>query len=74
MRKRELSPKKISRHRTRTKRVKSTKERDDLSKLSRRILEEAKKIAQMEVQKVAMEVLSDATVIARWEKNPFYIS
>ena len=74
MRKRELSPKKISRHRTRTKRVKSTKESDDLSKLSRRILDEAKKIAIMEVQKMAMEVLSDATVIARWEKNPFYIS
>jgi len=74
MRKKELSPKKISRHRTRTKRVKSTKESDDISKLSRRILDEAKKIAIMEVQKMAMEVLSDATVIARWEKNPFYIS
>jgi len=74
MRKRELSPKKISRHRTRTNRVKRTKERDDISKLSQRILDEAKKIAQMEVQKMAMEVLSDATVIARWEKNPFYIS
>jgi hypothetical protein len=54
--------------------VKRTKERDDISKLSKRILDEAKKIAQMEVQKMAMEVLSDATVIARWEKNPFYIS
>lgn len=54
--------------------MKNTKESDDLSKLSRRILDEAKKIAIMEVQKMAMEVLSDATIIARWEKNPFYIS
>jgi hypothetical protein len=71
---RELSPKKISRRKKRAKSVKSKQERDDLSTLSHRILEEAKKIAQMEIQKTAMEVLSQATIIARWEKRPFYIS
>jgi hypothetical protein len=71
---RELSSKKISRRKKRTKSTKSKQEHDDLSNVSRKILEEAKKIAQMEVQKTAMEVLSEATIIARWEKNPFYIS
>ena len=71
---RESSQKKVSRRKKRVKRVNSKQERDDLSTLSKRILEEAKKIAQMEIQKTAMQVLSDATIIARWEKNPFYIS
>lgn len=70
----ELSPKKVSRRKKRVKRVKSKPERDDSSTLSKRILEEAKKIAEMEVQRTAMEVLSQATIIARWERNPFYIS
>jgi hypothetical protein len=70
----ELSPKKVSRRKKRVKRVKSKPERDDPSTLSKRILEEAKKIAEMEVQRTAMEVLSQATIIARWERNPFYIS
>jgi hypothetical protein len=70
----ELSPKKVSRRKTRGTRVKSKPARDDPSTLAKRILEEAKKIAEMEVQKTAMEVLSQATIIARWEKNPFYIS
>jgi hypothetical protein len=70
----ELSPKKVSRRKKRVKRVKSKSERDDPSTLAKRILEEAKKIAEMEVQRTAMEVLSQATIIARWERNPFYIS
>lgn len=70
----ELSPKKVSRRKKRVKRVTSKPERDDPSPLAKRILEEAKKIAEMEVQRTAMEVLSQATIIARWERNPFYIS
>jgi hypothetical protein len=70
----ELSPKKVSRRKKRVKRVESKPERDDPSTLAKRILEEAKKIAEMEVQRTAMEVLSQATIIARWERNPFYIS
>ncbi|MCW4038361.1 MAG: hypothetical protein NWF13_06450 [Candidatus Bathyarchaeota archaeon] len=70
----ELSPKKVSRRKKQVKRLKSKPERDDPSTLAKRILEEAKKIAEMEVQRTAMEVLSQATIIARWERNPFYIS
>lgn len=70
----ESSPKKILRRKKRVKRVESKPERDDPSTLAKRILEEAKKIAEMEVQRTAMEVLSQATIIARWERNPFYIS
>ena len=74
MGKEELSPKKSLRHKKRVKRAKNKREHDDVKTMSRMILNEAKRIAHMEVQKLAMEVLSDATVIARWEKNPFYIS
>lgn len=71
MGKKELTPK--TRYRKRRKRVKGKGEEEELKRLSKRILDEAKKIAQMEVQKAAIEVLSEATIIARWEKNPFYI-
>lgn len=74
MGKEELSPKNGLRYKKRVKRTKNKRERDDVKTMSRMILTEAKRIAHMEVQKLAMEVLSDATVIARWEKNPFYIS
>jgi hypothetical protein len=70
----DLSPKKVSRRKKRVKRVKSKQEHEGPSTLAKRILEEAKKIAEMEVQRTAMEVLSQATIIARWERNPFYIS
>jgi hypothetical protein len=70
---REASPKKVLRRRKRGKRLKSKGEGEDLATLSQRILEEAKKIAYMEIQKTATQVLSEATIIARWERNPFYI-
>ena len=69
-----VSPKTGLTHKKHLKRAKTKRERDDVKTMSRMILTEAKRIAHMEVQKLAMEVLSDATVIARWEKNPFYIS
>jgi hypothetical protein len=70
---REASPQKVLRRRKRGKRLKSKGEGEDLVTLSQRILEEAKKIAYMEIQKTATQVLSEATIIARWERNPFYI-
>ncbi len=70
---REASPKKAPRRKRRGKPLKSKGDGEDLATLSQRILEEAKKIARMEIQKTATQVLSDATIIARWERNPFYI-
>ncbi len=70
---REASPKKVPRRKRRGKRPKSKGDSEDLTTLSQRILKEAKKIAYMEIQKTATQVLSEATIIARWERNPFYI-
>ena len=64
------SPHKVN---TKTKK-KSQKEIQKIKLLSKAILAEAKKIAKLEIEKVAMEVLSEAIVMARWEKKPFYIS
>lgn len=47
---------------------------DDTQALSQKILAEARKIAELEIQKMALKVLSEATVVARWEHNPFYIT
>jgi ribosome-binding protein aMBF1 (putative translation factor) len=47
---------------------------DDTHALSQKILAEARKIAELEIQKMALKVLSEATVVARWEHNPFYIT
>ena len=42
--------------------------------LAEKILIEAKKMAILEVTKLAEQVLTEATTIARWEKKPFYIA
>ena len=49
-------------------------ERDETQALCQKILAEARKLAEREIQKMALVVLSEATAVARWEQNPFYIT
>jgi len=44
------------------------------SKLSRQIIAQTRKIAAINIQHLAIDVLLEATVIARWHKKPFYVS
>ncbi len=55
--------------------LKPTQQQDpnETQELSRKILAEARKIARLEIEKMALEVLCEATVVARWEQKPFYI-
>ena len=47
---------------------------DETQALCKKILAEARKLAELEIQKMALVVLSEATAVARWEQNPFYIT
>jgi ribosome-binding protein aMBF1 (putative translation factor) len=47
---------------------------DETQALYQKILAEARKLAELEIQKMALVVLSEATAVARWEQNPFYIT
>lgn len=47
---------------------------DETQALCQKILAEARKLAELEIQKMALVVLSEATAVARWEQNPFYIT
>ena len=49
-------------------------EQDETHALCQKILAEARKLAELEIQKMALVVLSEATTVARWEQNPFYIT
>ena len=49
-------------------------EQDETHALCQKILAEARKLAELEIQKMALVVLSEATAVARWEQNPFYIT
>ncbi len=42
--------------------------------LAEQILVEARRMARLELARLAEEVLTEATSIARWEKRPFYIA
>ena len=47
---------------------------DETQALCQKILAEARKLAELEIQKMALVVLSEATAVARWDQNPFYIT
>ena len=49
-------------------------DQDETQALCQKILAEARKLAELEIQKMALVVLSEATAVARWEQNPFYIT
>jgi hypothetical protein len=49
-------------------------DRDETEALCQKILAEARKLAELEIQKMALVVLSEATAVARWEQKPFYIT
>ena len=49
-------------------------EQDETQALCQKILAEARKLAELEIQKMALVVLSEATAVARWEQKPFYIT
>ncbi|MDQ1278758.1 MAG: hypothetical protein QG670_18 [Thermoproteota archaeon] len=42
--------------------------------LAEQILVEARRMARLELVRMAEQVLTEATSIARWEKRPFYIA
>ena len=50
------------------------RDHDETQALCQKILAEARKLAELEIQKMALVVLSEATAVARWEQNPFYIT
>ncbi len=56
--------------------LKSTQkqDQDETHALCQKILAEARKLAEQEIQKMALVVLSEATAVARWDQNPFYIT
>ena len=69
-----VSEQHLNEQKRRGRKQKTKKIKQETNNLAKDILEEAKKVTELELEKASNEVLSEAHSIARWKKNPFYVS